>query len=130
MSEMTAPKPGSIFWADLTVPEAEPLRTFYGEVVGWNFSDHAMGDYVDYNVHAPETNDTVAGLCNARGVNADLPPQWLIYITVADLEYSIERCNARGGQVIAGPRAMGTSRVCVIRDPAGAVAALFEPAAG
>ena len=61
--------------------------------------------------------------------HADLPPQWLIYITVANVEKSAEQCVALGGKVLAGPRPMGDhGRVAVIQDPAGAVAALFEPA--
>lgn len=57
-----------------------------------------------------------------------LPAQWLIYITVADLEASTRRCAELGGEVLAGPREMGgQGRVAVIRDPAGVVAALFQP---
>lgn len=127
MSGPESLKPGSIFWVDLTVPEATSLRDFYGEVVGWNFTDHAMGDYVDYNVQAPASGETVAGLCHARGMNADLPAQWLIYIVVEDLDQSIAKCLERGGSVVVEPRMLGTSRSCVIRDPAGACAALFQP---
>jgi hypothetical protein len=36
------------------------------------------------------------------------------------------RCVALGGQVLDGPRPMGSKQFCVIRDPAGAVAALIE----
>jgi predicted enzyme related to lactoylglutathione lyase len=60
------------------------------------------------------------------GANADLASQWLIYIVVEDLERSVSRCTARGGKVIAGPKNMGKNRYCIIQDPAGAVAALFE----
>ena len=34
----------------------------------------------------PGAAQPVSGICHARGSNADLPPVWLIYITVADLE--------------------------------------------
>ena len=63
----------------------------------------------------------------ARGVNASMPPQWLIYITVEDLDASIERCKSLGGLLIDGPRELGGGRCAVIRDPADAVAALYEP---
>ena len=35
-------------------------------------------------------------------------------------------CVELGGQVIDGPREMGGQTFCVIRDPAGAVAALIN----
>ena len=74
----------------------------------------------------PETGEAMAGVCHARGSNADLPPQWLIYIVVMDVERSARRCSELGGEVMAGPRPLGNGRFCVIRDPAGAVCALYE----
>jgi uncharacterized protein len=51
-----------------------------------------------------------------------------MYINVANLTKSIEQCNELGGAVIYGPRSMsGYGTMAVIRDPAGAVCALFEP---
>ena len=125
---MSALKPGTIGWFDLTVPNAEAVRDFYQAVTGWSASEVAMGGYSDYCMTPPGQTDPVAGVCHARGHNADLPAQWLIYITIADLDASISQCTAHGGQVLAGPKSLaGQGRMCVIRDPAGAVAALFEP---
>ena len=88
-----------------------------------------MGGYADFTMHPPGGGDPIAGVCHARGPNAELPAQWLIYVTVADLDQSLAKCQARGGSVLAGPKGMGSAgRYAVIRDPAGAVAALIEPA--
>jgi predicted enzyme related to lactoylglutathione lyase len=120
---------GSIMWTDLTVENAERIRDFYSAVVGWTASGVDMGGYDDFNMNDPETGTPVAGVCHARGGNADLPPVWLIYVNVEDLEKSIAKCVELGGQVISGPKGMGgQGRYCVIRDPAGAALALFEPA--
>jgi predicted enzyme related to lactoylglutathione lyase len=121
----TPPRPGTITWQDLTVPDAEALRDFYASVVGWKAQPVRMGDYADFNMTAD--GQSVAGVCHARGLNADLPAQWLIYITVEDLEHSIEECQRLGGSVIAPPRGLSGGRFCVIRDPAGAVCALYQP---
>jgi predicted enzyme related to lactoylglutathione lyase len=130
MSEQSNGKIGSIGWADLTVENASELRDFYQEVVGWGIEGVDMGGYSDFCMIESHTNNAVAGICHARGLNAEIPPVWLIYITVADLDVSMARCKALGGEVIAEPRRMGQQgRYCVVRDPAGAVAALFEQAA-
>ncbi len=106
------------------------LRDFYAEVVGWRPEPVDMGGYADFNMTTPESGTAAAGICFARGANADLPAAWLIYIVVEDLDGSIERCRALGGRVLAGPRSIGgQGRYGVIQDPAGAVAALFESAA-
>jgi len=129
MSDASKPEIGSITWTDLTVPNAEEVKSFYSEVAGWKFAPVDMGGYNDYNMNLPMSEKTVAGVCHARGVNAELPAQWLIYINVANVDNSAKCCVALGGKVLAGPKDMGGyGRVCVIQDPAGAVAALFEPA--
>ena len=120
---------GSMTWADLTVENAEQIRDFYSAVVGWTSSGVDMGGYEDFTMNDSGTGAPVAGVCHTRGSNAGLPPVWLIYVTVEDINKSITRCIQLGGQVISGPRGMGgQGRYCVIRDPAGAALALFEPA--
>ena len=127
MSEQEKLKVGSVSWADLTVENADEVRDFYSRVVGWQPVGLDMGGYSDYCMNEPATDKSVAGICHARGVNRDLPAQWLIYITVEDLDKSMSKCVELGGEVINGPRDMGEQgRYCVIRDPAGAVAGLFE----
>ena len=124
-NKKTAPA-GSIVWQDLTVKNADEVRGFYREVVGWNVSPIDMGGYDDYAMVPDGKRKAVAGICHARGSNAALPPQWLIYITVASVRKAARSCVKLGGEVLDGPRKMGGHGFCVIRDPAGAVAALIE----
>jgi len=127
MSDASTPPLGSIVWQDLTVPDAEKLRTFYAEVVGWTSTPVGMGSYSDHCMNTRSDGKTVAGICHSRGVNALIPPQWLIYISVGDLDKAVKRCKELGGHVLDGPRKLMAQRFCVIRDPAGAVAALVGP---
>jgi hypothetical protein len=64
--------------------------------------------YSDFNMVPPD-GQPAAGVCHASGANARLPPQWLLYVTVEDLE--------------------GEQRFAVIRDPAGAHMGLIGPKA-
>ncbi len=123
-------KIGTVGWFDLTVPNAEEVRDFYRAVVGWEASSVEMGDYSDYCMRPPGADKAVAGICHARGDNANLPAQWLIYIIVEDVAAAAARCTDRGGKLVAGPKEIcGYGRMCVIQDPAGAMSALFEPIA-
>jgi hypothetical protein len=120
---------GSIGWVDLTVPDAERVKQFYAAVVGWAPEPVDMGGYADFNMTSPSNGQPMAGVCHRRGVNADLPAQWLIYIDVPDLDASMSRAVELGGRILAGPKGFGgQGRYCVIEDPAGAVAALFQRA--
>ena len=121
------PQVGTIAGFDLTVPDAEAIRDFYASVVGWRPEPLDMGGYSDFFMAAEPGGPPVAGVCHARGPNADLPPQWLAYVVVADLDASVRQCRDHGGDVVAGPKGDAASmRYCVIRDPAGAVVALME----
>jgi len=118
---------GMIAWTDLTVPDAEGLKAFYSRVVGWETQGVDMGGYEDFNMIPPGGGDPVAGVCHARGTNEGLPPVWLVYIVVEDLEASLSACRDEGGDVLVGPKGMGPgSAYAVIRDPAGAVVALYQ----
>jgi hypothetical protein len=125
------PQPGTIAWVDLTVANADDVRDFYRAVIGWKPAEVTMGEYMDYSMTVADTGVPTAGVCHKRGMNAELPSQWLIYVNVADLDRSMRECRANGGQVIVGPKDMGVQgRYCVIQDPAGAVMALIEAEAG
>jgi predicted enzyme related to lactoylglutathione lyase len=118
---------GKIGWIDMTVENASGVRDFYKAVVGWETEDIDMGGYSDYVMKMPASGDGVAGVCHARDSNADLPSGWMIYIVVADVEKSAATCVANGGQVVLEPRGLSGGRFCVIKDPGGSVAALYQP---
>ena len=117
---------GAISWTDLTVTDADNVRQFYEAVVGWTNSPVKIGDYDDYCMNAPGDGKTVAGICHARGENAGMSAQWLIYINVTDLEQSLSQCKSLSGKVLQGLRSIGGGKCSVIQDPAGVCAALFE----
>jgi hypothetical protein len=120
------PPIGSIVWQDLTVGPAEEIRDFYQQVIGWESHDHDMGDYNDFDILSPTTGETVTGICHARDTNAGVPAAWLLYFAVEDVAASVARCVELGGEVLDGPRDMGGGEFCAIRDPAGAVCALYR----
>ena len=127
MTAESKPEIGQVGWTDLTIENADEVRDFYAAVVGWNPSPVDMGGYSDYNMNAPASGETKAGVCHARGANADLPPVWMVYITVEDVDASAAKCVELGGKVLTGPKGFGgEGRYCVIQDPAGAVAALYS----
>ena len=117
---------GKIGWIDMSVDGADGVRDFYKAVVGWGHEDVSMGDYADYSMTTPG-GEAVSGICHARGSNAELPRGWLIYITVDDVDASAAACEKHGGEVIVPVQGLAGGRFCVIRDPSGATAALYQP---
>jgi predicted enzyme related to lactoylglutathione lyase len=121
------PEMGTVGWMDLTVPDAATVRDFYQSVAGWKVQECDMGGYSDY-IMTTAGGKAVGGVCWARGTNAGLPPVWLMYINIPDMDASIASVLALGGKVLAGPKNMGAARYAVIEDPAGVKSALYQPA--
>lgn len=123
---------GKIAWHDITIDNAIEVKDFYSQVVGWDTSPVEMGGkdgeatYQDFNMNLPGTVETVAGVCHARGCNSKLPAQWMMYVAVADAQMSAKRCIELGGEIIDGPRNMGDAVYYFIKDPAGAVLAIYS----
>jgi predicted enzyme related to lactoylglutathione lyase len=116
----------NVAWIDLTVEDAERVRDFYAGVMGWGIEAVDMGGYSDFNMLDAETGEPTAGVCYARAGNKGIPPVWMVYFVVDDLDASLTECNAKGGEVLKGPQKAGGSRYAIIRDPAGAACALVE----
>lgn len=116
---------GCIGWVDLTVPEdvIAPTRDFYRDVIGWTVEEVPMEDgaYADFNMCGSDGNPA-AGICHARGSNQDLPPVWMHYLTVADLDESLRRVEAEGGKVLKSVQ--GTYSFAIVEDPIGVPVAL------
>ena len=122
---MSDQKPiGSIEWRDLTVANAEQVSDFYAQVVGWHKEPVSMGDYDDFSMN--NSQGTIAGICHAKGDNASLPPQWLMYVLVENAEVSAQKTVELGGEILKGPTEYGGQTYYVIRDPAGAVLSIYS----
>jgi uncharacterized protein len=125
---MEKKKAGTILWHDLTVADASAVSDFYREVIGWEKSGLSMGDYEDYVMQAKDGDSQTGtvGVCHAKGGNAYIPSQWLVYVAVDNLDNSLAQCTALGGKVIGDKRKMGDDAYCLIQDPAGAHLMLYE----
>lgn len=142
---MSSNSVGRIVWHDLTVADAPRLREFYEKVMGWSNMPIAMkdsrGDYTDFVMLAPEGSEPpvvppetppmmargVCGVCHARGQNAGIPAQWILYVEVASVRASIAAAESLGGKVVCPMREMGPNVYCILQDPAGASIGIIGP---
>ncbi len=117
---------GKVGWVDLTVDDAGALKDFYADVLRVETSEVDMGGYADFCL-LDSTGAPSSGICYARGKNAGLPPVWLVYFVVRDLDACMVQVEANGGKVLRRPESPSSGqRFCVIQDPQGAHCALFQ----
>jgi len=125
---MYSKAPGGISWIDLTIDNATEIKDFYAKVVGLDAMGQSMadGEYEDYVMTTSEDPEFAVGICHAKGPNQELPPQWLMYFNVSDVEQALQECVKMGGTVIKPMTDMGSFEMGVIKDPAGAVAGVIK----
>lgn len=126
--------PGTIVSADITIPDAGALKDFYTQVIGWQTENMPMkdeaGDYADF-IMKDTAGNWMGGVCHARGVNNDLPPQWIVYVNVADVLQSIEKCLQLGGKVLKEAKNEdGITAYALLQDPVGAIIAITRMPSG
>jgi uncharacterized protein len=124
-------EPGTFSWNELNTRDPEAAKGFYSAVFGWVFSDMDMGDAGTYTVFrladADEEGSGIGGLLDMRGrVPDEIPPHWLTYFTIEDLDSTLEQAKGAGANVAFGPLDLEMGRLAVLTDPQGAAFGIFE----
>ena len=118
--------PGCIGWHELRAADAAAAFDFYASLFGWTKADAIdMGPMGVYQLFA--IGGTVVGGMMTRVASA-VPPHWMYYINVADINAAAAQVKAAGGQVLHGPMPVpGGSWILQGLDPQGAHFALTAP---
>jgi uncharacterized protein len=119
---------GAFVWYELMTTDVPAAKAFYGDVVGWNTQDMPMPGMTYTVLQAGETG--VAGMMPMpREVcDAGMPPFWVGYIHVADVDAAAAQVTTLGGSIHREPTDIPTvGRFAVAADPQGAVFHLFKP---
>ena len=111
--------PGAFSWCELMTTDPSAASRFYGELLGWKLETMNMG--MPY--HVVKVGDASLGgiMGMPPGAPAGMPPVWVTYVTVADVDALVKRVAALGGTVRVPPTDIPTvGRFAVIVDPQGA----------
>tara|TARA_R110002110_G_scaffold89824_1_gene233948 strand:- start:2 stop:379 length:378 start_codon:yes stop_codon:yes gene_type:complete len=121
---------GDWFWHELSTSDAGAAKAFYGEMFGWGWDDMDMGEIGMYSViqHGGQPHGGVMTMpAEQRGMG--VPPHWMNYIQVDDVDASAAKAKSLGGVVHAEPFDIPeVGRMSVIQDPQGAVFSIMKPA--
>jgi predicted enzyme related to lactoylglutathione lyase len=117
----TAPEVGQASWHELMTTDAPAALKFYSEIFGWQPSEAMdMGPLGKYHMFN-RPHGMIGGMMNKPPEMANVPPHWMIYFRVPDINAAVERIKANGGQVVNGPMEVpGGDMVLNAIDPQGA----------
>ncbi len=116
---------GSFIWYELMTSDLDAAIAFYGKVVGWEVKPGETPG-MDYRIIHAGT-DRVGGMMQAPDPN--MPPAWLAYVDVADVDAEVSAFEAAGGKVWWPANTLdGVGRMAMVADPQGAAIYVMTPA--
>jgi predicted enzyme related to lactoylglutathione lyase len=116
---------GTFTWDELHTKDQQAAGKFYGALCGWT-GKVADNDPMKY-WHWMHNGKDIGGMMTLQMPN--VPPNWLPYIAVSDVDATTTRSKQLGGKVLMDPMEIpGTGRFAVLQDPTGAAFALFKAA--
>jgi predicted enzyme related to lactoylglutathione lyase len=125
MAPEAPPEIGEVSWIELMTTDAPAARAFYREQFGWKDMDTAdMGPIGMYYMFGRDVG-MLGGMFNRSAEMAQIPPNWLLYFRVPEINAGADRITANGGQIVNGPMEVpGGDWIVQGMDPQGAAFAL------
>ena len=115
---------GEFSWNELLTTDEAGAMKFYSQVFGWQTADFPGGG-VKYTLWK-QNGKGVGGLM--KRPSEDIPPHWLGYVTVENVDATAKKVGEAGGRVVMPPFDVPTvGRIAVFQDPQGAALGIFQP---
>ena len=118
----------NFIWYELMTSDVDAATRFYGTVVGWTAEDSGQPG-MDYRLWS--MGDAKIGGLMAIPADAaanGMPPVWLGYVDVVDVDASVAGLRAAGGAVHLPPTDIpGVGRMAMVADPQGAMFYVMAP---
>lgn len=116
---------GAMAWNELATRDREAAVAFYGELLGWEFEGmESPGGPYELIRNRGRMNGGVLQMTEEWP--DEIPPHWMVYFWVDDVETAAERVRELGGSVSVEPFDIGVGTMSVVSDPQGAVFTLFN----
>jgi predicted enzyme related to lactoylglutathione lyase len=127
----TPPQAGEFSWHELATSVAPNIAFgFYAALFDWDeMAQHDMGPMGMYLIFGRKGRQ-IGGMFTKAAEGSPGAGYWLGYVSVTDLEGTVERAKAARGSLLAGPMDVpGGDRIAQLMDPYGAFFALHKAAA-
>lgn len=118
---------GALVWNELLTGDIEKSKKFYANLLDWEYQKMDM-ESMDYWLikNNGRMNGGIMG--KPQGME-EIPPVWMNYIHVDNLDSAIEKVRANGGKIMGEPVDTGESgpgKMALITAPSGAIFQLIQ----
>ena len=119
-------EPGAIMWNELMTSDQTDATEFYTGLLG--LGSGSMEGSMEYTL-LKVSGDDVAGVMQITEDMGPVPPNWMVYFGVANVDDTTSQAEALGAIVLVpGTDIPGVGRFATIQDPQGAVFGMFTHA--
>ena len=115
-------EPGCLTWNELHTTDVDAAASFCRDLFGWTTEAMDTGGGPAY--HVIRNGDRSNG--GITPTQEGEPPNWIPYFAVESLDRAMSAASEGGGATLGGPIPMPAGRIAILRDPQGAVFALWE----
>ena len=127
---MSESEHGTFYWNELYTNDVDKAKAFYADTLGWTYDSMPMEpDGGTYWIG--KTGDKPAGgIMAMQGIVPDgVPPHWMGYLSVDDIDARVKKIAQAGGKVLREPFDIPkVGRIAIIEDATGAVIGWITPA--
>lgn len=115
---------GAFSWCELLTSDPTAAKVFYGELFGWTLKESNVAD-IPYTVIEVNGRE-IGGIAALPKNSPNMPPTWGTYVTVEDVDQTIQAAQNLGGKVLMPPMDIPqVGRFALIQDPQGAMLAVI-----
>ncbi len=129
MSEQMMPANGAFCWNELATNDLAAAQKFYNDLLGWTLHESKTAGMAYTEIEA--NGRRIGGMYQTPPeMSGGMPPHWMAYVAVDDVDGLAARVEALGGKVCVRPMDIpNVGRFAVINDPAGATFSIIKLAA-
>lgn len=114
-------KVGASCWNELYTKDVEKAKEFYGKLFGWEFSTDDTG--YTFITNNGRGNGGIFEITDEMG---NMPPFWMVYFTIENLEESVQKVQKLGGTVHMPGKEISVGKIAVVADPTGGAFTMIE----
>jgi predicted enzyme related to lactoylglutathione lyase len=117
---------GSLVWTELVTPDVAKSTAFYSTLFGWTAEPMPMPDFT-YTV-MKRGADSAGGVMPLQAHMGKVPPHWMPYFAVDDVDATVARALSLGGTVCAPAMDIqDVGRMAILTDGQNASFAILKP---
>jgi uncharacterized protein len=115
---------GTPSWIELSTPDLDGAKQFYGEIFGWDF--YGGNPEYGYYTQAFLKGQRVAGIRPIQE-NSNFSTMWNTYLATDDADAIAKKAVEEGGTILMEPMNVGDiGRMLLVRDPIGALVGFLQ----